>query len=276
MITQLPTRHFGLTTNGQHWREEWKKSLDVITEDVLFNDMPTRNNTRRLQSGGVNYARKEFEAETEMAGKTAARDYILRSLDLENWPFQLKILTMPGLRWKFERALFKLRKSKRNTLVYAVERDPAIWFGSLKYMPISEQHGIKLVSPHCISGHRIAAYYFTTAESFITDPQCPVFDAAWLDFTGQISKQRLEAVKRFWQTRVRWQMTVTGLYMNYGPRTWASFRCHGGIFEWLKTKLGGDTLISDSRFYQDGGHSPMFQVTFQKRFDVPAEEWVGD
>jgi hypothetical protein len=251
--------------------ERMIKSMSEIADDVAWRDCV---NTE-VQSGGVLFARKGNAEDKQLA-----RERVVKSLGPIFWPGNLRLLTLPGLKWEFEYQLLQMRqKGQTRTTVYALERDPAIYFGSLKWMPRRFQckrpnhtgNGeIKQVSPHCLRTRSIHSYYFTSAEAFLKDPNCPEVDAAWLDFTGTINADTMAALRRFWRTRCTWQMTVTALNGRYKSETAKAVARHGGFVEWIINSLPG--FVSDVYRYRDG-HSAMVQITLQKDLRIPAEQW---
>lgn len=259
--------------NDSYVPERMTKTMSEIADDVAWRDCV---NTE-TQSGGVLYARKD-----DMTEKDKARARINSSLASEFWPGNLRILTMPGLEWKFERLLWSTRsRGRARTTFYSVERDPAIYFASINWMPrrmTPNGRGhkgtgkITQVSPHCLRTRSIHSYYFTSAEAFIRDVNCPVFDAAWFDFTGTINAETMTALRHFWRTRCTWQMTITALNGRYRKHTADMVRRHGGFVEWLVHSLPG--FISDVHRYQDG-HSAMVQITLQKDLRIPMEDWAN-
>jgi hypothetical protein len=247
--------------------EFWDKTAEQIYEDVAFRNVI--GNDRRLQTSGVAYARKSLLS--AMEAKDAARNRILASLTRKERRGGLRILTMPGLEWKFEKELISRRdyagrhaakrvRDEWQTKIYAVEYDPAIFFGSMKWIP-GRRKGLTQLSPHAIKTCVVRCYYMTDVESFIRDPQCPEFDAAWLDFTGYMTPRLLSSIRHFWRERCAWQLTVTGLNARYPSSVKEQVKRHGGMCEWIAETLGGK--VFDKYGYFDE-YSAMYQVTVRK------------
>lgn len=262
------TLHPGL--GGESYVPEvWEKSPEELIEEVVWRDMVSYG--QRRQTGGIAFARKMREGHE---AKTPARERVLKTLTRREWPSKLRILTLPGLDWAFEKELIRRRdydeslpeidklRSKARTKISAVERDQAIFFASLAFIP-GGRRGLQQISPHCVSTNTIRRYYFTTAEAFITDPNCPEFDAAWLDFTGQLTLPLLRALRTFWLTKCRWQLTVTTLDLHHHPETRAAMDRHGGLSGLISHRLPGKVV--DNYHYAEGV-CPMHQITIRRRY----------
>lgn len=236
--------------------EKLRKSMSELADEVQWRDCV--NHSR--QSGGVLFARKENPFE-----KDKARQRILDLYTAERWPNSLSILTMPGLYWTFEKALKHQRErmgQTSRTSIYAVERDPAIYYGAMNWIPRKRNGLITQVSPHCIRTKKIHSYYFTSAESFISDPHCPTVDAAWFDFTGFITPETMTALRKFWRDRCTFVMTITSLNCRFSPRTNEQVQKWGGVNGWISHSLPG--IVEDVYRYSDNPHSHMMQVTLRK------------
>lgn len=254
MRTELvkTSAHAGLDT-PIYVQEIWAKTAEELYADVLWSDLSKGGGHNH--SSGVAFARK---AEINSDGKFIARKRILDSLNTNAWCGNLKILTMPGIRFTFERALLKTRRGL--TDIYCVERDPIIYYSSLAYIP-SLERGVTQLSPHSLKTKTIKGFYFTTIESFVTDPYCPVFDAAWLDFTGYMTPALLKKIQLFYLSKINWQLTITCLNARYSHATRAEVQRYGSIENWITKTLGG--FVCDVFRYTDG-KSAMVQITLQK------------
>jgi hypothetical protein len=248
--------HQGLAPANKYVPEKLRKSMSEIADEVQWRDCV---NTAQ-QSGGVLFVRKE-----NLFEKEKARNRILELYTIANWPDNLSILTMPGLYWTFEKAL-KYQRSGRfgnaRTSIYAVERDPAIYYGAMNWIPRKQNGMITQVSPHCIRTKKIHSYYFTTAESFISDEHCPTVDAAWFDFTGYIAPETMTALRKFWRNRCSSIMTITSLNGRFSARTNEQVQKWGGLYGWIVHSLPG--VVEDVYRYSENSHSHMLQVTLRK------------
>src|SRR5688500_335478 len=123
------TLHQALAPEGQYVPERLRKSMSELADEVQWKDCI---NTAQ-QSGGVLFARKE-----NLAEKDKARSRVLGLYTIERWPRNLSILTMPGLYWTFEKDLKYQRErlgTTARTSIFAVERDPAIYYGAMNWIP---------------------------------------------------------------------------------------------------------------------------------------------
>lgn len=212
---------------------------------VAYRDCFYKN---RLQTSGISYTRK-FTRERrdrrrgvqgimkDSPDKYKARQRVLDAF--MGYPDDLRVLSMPGIQWFFERALFRSRDAMgRTTEIYTVEREAPIFQASVFTMP-GKTRGIRQLTPHAIQTDRIKCHYFTSVEAFISDPQCPTFDAAWLDLTGYVSFELLAQIQQFWVTRCTWRLALTCLNGRFRPRRLArTIENAGGLQSWLTAEIG--------------------------------------
>lgn len=149
---------------------------------------------------------------------------------------------------------------ENQTEIYAVERDPAVYFGSIKWMPASRS-GLTQFSAHAIGTSKVKMYYFTDVETFGADSACPEVDAAWLDFTGYMTPNQLYKIRRFWRERCRWQLAITVLNARYPAHVKAQILKHKTMAKWIINTLGGD--VYNVHHYFDE-HSAMLQIIIRK------------
>lgn len=180
-------------------------------------------NLRTKPSTGMLIARKlHGGGATPM--KSQARALLIKHYRDRAWPRPLQILTLPGLKWSFERALVGAREAGRRgttvqsgrylqpipsatTEIWATESDPAIFKASLHWMP---GRPITVCSAWCVETPFVRQYRFGDIED-VLEHSPVVFDAAWLDFSGALTERRLRALKTFWCSSLRHSMTVTFL-----------------------------------------------------------------
>lgn len=262
--------------SSRYINEHWQDNAEQLYEKVAFRNVIGAD--RRLQTSGVAFARKHHL--TVLHAKNSARYRILDSLSREHWSGKLRVLTMPGLEWAFEKQLINLRDyavhgkgwiantvntrfrvaSDQSTQVYAVEYDPAIYFGSLKWMP-GKRFGYQQLSAHAVRTRVIKMYYFTDVETFIGDESCVEVDAAWLDFTGYMTPVRLHRINRFWKEKCNWQLAITMLNARYPSHVKACILKHGSMEKWITSVLGGN--VYDIHHYFDE-YSAMLQIILRK------------
>lgn len=256
--------------------EHWQDNAGELYERVAFRNVIGKS--KRLQSSGVAYARKAHSS--GMLAKNRARYRILDSVSREFFPGRMRILTMPGLEWPFEAALINQRDyalhgsewvanlrngstfvgQKLATEIYAVERDPAVYFGSINYIP-AKRAGLQQLSAHSISTRKIKLYYLSDVETFIGDAACPEFDAAWLDFTGYMVPARLSRIRRFWREKCARQLAVTVLNARYPFHVKTEVLKHGSMEKWITNTLGGE-VYDVHRYFDD--YSAMLQIILRK------------
>lgn len=254
--------------------ERWQDNAEQLYEKVAFRNVI--GGDRRLQTSGVSFARKCHN--TVLHAKNLARQRVLSSMSRIEFPGRLRVLTMPGLEWIFERMLISnrdysftgndwiahhnMKKLNRNpTHIYSVEYDPAVFFGSVKFMPLFKK-GLVQHSAHAVSTKQIDLYYFTDVETFIVDEACPKVNAAWLDFTGYMTPARLYKIRRFWRERCSWQLAITVLNARYPSTVKGHVVKHGTMAKWITNTLGGK--VYDVHHYFDE-HSAMLQIILRKK-----------
>lgn len=171
----------------------------------------------RVQRGGHAFARKAFRP-----AKEEARGWILRALSKRVWPRGLTVLTMPGLNWTFERQLLHnreragaLKRGKlHSTFISSIESDEAIYRASLKDMPGLVATLVDLPPPDCATRSLrtglIQGYHRCAFEDYAYVNRA-VLDAAWIDFNGPITQQRLDALIELWNKRIRYMLVVTAM-----------------------------------------------------------------
>lgn len=256
--------------------EQWRGNVADLYETVAFRNVIGAD--KRLQTSGVAFARKAHTS--AMLEKNRARWRVIEAVSRGQWPNKLRMLTMPGLEWTFENLLLAQRDydlhsdswhahqysnghfvgDKLATEFYCVERDPAIYFAALKYIP-AKRKGFEQLSPHSIRTKRINLYYFTDVETFIGDPNCPAADAAWLDFTGYMIPARLSRIRRFWREKCGSLLAITVLNARYPHHVRCKVQEFGSMTAWIAETLGG-TLIDEYPYYDE--HSAMLQLILRR------------
>lgn len=228
-------------------------------------------------SGGVLFARK-----TERGEKDEARRHIIDLLgDVQAFP-TLSVLTLPGLDWKFERKLLGRREGDwfrgdapvRTTLT-GIESDRSIYHAAIMAMPgmrtwKPSSRGMKnppiVVHPstsfaeRAVSNPWVDRFFFGNVDDLMRIDD-RVFDAAWLDYTGPMSIERLAIVRKFFDNRVRSVLVVTALRARWNRETSDAIAKAGGHSPWFLRAVGGEVLHDID--YQDGA-SPMAQIAVLK------------
>jgi hypothetical protein len=237
------------------------KTLDSITTRIPI----SRCNMEELAAyqrtveprGGVLFARTQ-----ERVQKDAARKEIIDLFKNESWPGHLSILTMPGLDWAFERAVLGWREGKwmslespQRTKFYSIENDRAIYFAAINNnkMPgrLTPNALLSVESPpyfaeQAIKTKFIKRFYLgnidNLMEESLRDLNPMRFDAAWLDYTGQLSIKRLNTIAAFYERIVNRVLIVTVLKARWDRDTSNAIERAGGHSAWLRSHLPGEVL----------------------------------
>lgn len=229
-------------------------------------------------SGGILFARKPDGDE-----KINARQLVLDLFSREKWDRPLNMLTLPSLQWRFERKLLGAREpgwmkkpGPRRTHFTGVENDRAIYYSGVTQMPGVETPNrlIKPVKrggfPFAEMGHktRYATFFFANVDDFLAHEwkpapyrdQKPGWDAAWLDYTGPLTVERLKVIAQFYHLYVREILIVTALKARWNKITSAAILRAGGHSSWIAKHLPGETL-HDIEYFDT---SPMAQFAVRK------------
>jgi hypothetical protein len=205
-------------------------------------------------SGGVLFARNR-----ERENKDTAREAIIDLFAPKRWPDRLHLLTMPGLEWKFERLLLAAReqgwmqaRNPRRTLITGVESDRAIYFASVTQMPGIETPDRVIKPVERRNGEqaffemgvktRYAAFFFADVDDLMKQSNWTGWDAAWIDYTGPLTVQRLKLIKRFFHIFVRDTLIVTAMKARWNEATSAAIARAGSHSSWLRQNLFGEIL----------------------------------
>lgn len=218
------------------------------------------------------------QATDERPEKDAARRRVLDLFTAEAWPESLEILTMPGAAWIFESQLLRQRealtrlrrKLPLRTSIRAIESDPAIFASALTRMPTASSDKANHRVIHF--AHRKPYAVATVWHPLIRQFNCArfddyaaqsdhIFDAAWLDFTGFLTRDILTALVRFWP-RVRVVLVVTFLAARYGPEIGRRLTAAEGDWGRLLADALPGARVASVYHYADG--APMVQVELRQ------------
>lgn len=224
--------------------------------------------------GGILFARNPDGDE-----KIKARQMIADLFTIENWPARLNMLTMPSVNWRFERLLLGarepgwMRRKRPHTVHFtAVENDRAIFYSGITTMPGVETPNA-LVWPVKKGKYdfaemgmktRYASFFFANIDDFMShefklDPfrenSKTGWDAAWLDYTGPMTVERLRIVARFYEKFVSNTLIVTALKARWSKETGTAIIKAGGHSAWLAKHLPGE-ILHDIEYFDT---SPMAQ-----------------
>jgi hypothetical protein len=201
-------------------------------------------------SGGVLFARNPNREE-----KDAARNMILDLFTLDRRPKFLRILTMPGLNWRFERKLLGKRegdwmrhRGAGHTKITSIENDRYIYYSAVTTMPglHTKRALTKIQTPATFAERTIGTkfidkFHFANIDDLMLET-AEVWDAAWLDYTGPLTTERMKLIARFFQNSVRDVLIVTALKARYNKDTGGAIEKAGGHSEWLRKHLPGGVL----------------------------------
>lgn len=220
-------------------------------------------------SGGILFARGKARTE-----KDAARSLLLDLFEPEAWEGPLRILTMPGLTWQFERGLLRRREGDwvkgkpKRTRITSIESDRSIYYASIGQIPgLHVDNALtKVMRPppfaeHAIRTRYVEGYYFGNVDDLMRDPPGQ-WDAVWLDYTGPLSIERMKIIAQFYEQAVRGILIVTALKARWPRETSAAIARAGGYSAWLRKQLPGHVLYDFD--YRDT--VPMTQFAVRKNF----------
>lgn len=222
---------------------------------------------KRSSNTAAIYVRKELWIE-----KNDARMRLIKFFGPKPFPKGLSILTMPSLKWAFERALIDSRERKtvvdsgkrlKRTCISCFERDEAIYRVALKsipqgkeslaYMPTAAFATSTVKTKHILRFHRCSFSDFVALND-------RTVGCAWLDFFSLSSQIALD-IQSFYVNHLRDRMALTFMLTRWDTSTSMQIEEHGGIVPWLEWLLPGSKVI-DVHCYSDG--SPMIQLVIDK------------
>jgi hypothetical protein len=248
-----------------HWREKAAVDFDEQAGNLML----------RLNrpSAGVQFARHKAHKKD---AKRKARNRILRWMTSWGCPgrLPLRMFSMPGMYWSFEHCLLGvprigMRPNFSGRLdITAIERERSVYLASLRYMP-GTANGIDARNA-AISTDKVLAFHRVDFYEFIED-NAHHFDLAWVDFNGQMTDNKLLALKKFWES-IDWLLVITVLDARQENNVTALTNSHGSMGAWLAKELGNCKLCDEFDYAEDVA---MKQMIFQKRQIVSSDEWVG-
>jgi hypothetical protein len=220
-------------------------------------------------SGGIVFSRN-IDGEQ----KTAAREQVLELFHPSHWPGNLHMLTLPGLQWRFERKLLGAREagwmrfSKPNgTYFTTCENDRAIYFAAVAQMPglHTPKSTLKKIKSYSFAEMGVktsyASFFFANIDDMMgLDCWNRGWDAAWLDYTGPLTVERLARISKFYARYIHHILIVTALKARWNEETSRTIARAGGHSTWLRKHLPGDVLHDIE--YHDS--SPMVQFAVSK------------
>jgi hypothetical protein len=220
-------------------------------------------------SGGVLFARN-----TDGDQKRAARQHVLDLFRPNRWERPLRMLTMPGVQWRFERLLLGAREvgwfqasHPKRTNFTSIENERSIYYAAVVQMPgMSTPNAlVKRVKTYSFAEHAVrtnyAAFFFANVDDMmVQDGWDDGWDAVWLDYTGPLTVERLNIIQHFYRRYVRDTLIVTALKARWNEKTSSAINRAGGHSQWLRAHLGGE-ILHDLEYTDT---SPMAQFAVRK------------
>jgi hypothetical protein len=240
-----------------------ENAYEVLADGVMLHLTHERDS-------GVRYARRPRTVDKEYA-----RNTVLSAFSRRNFPGHLRVLTMPGLDWRFERQLLAARESParrqdgtvrpKRTTIDAIERHPAIWYSALHRMP-GAQTSLDVALPcppfagQVARTFAISRYYLCSIEAYAEHADWPL-GGVWLDFTGPLTVRRLAAIRALW-TRTSSTLVVSALRARHSAQVSALLERAGGHGPLLARLLPEATQMSEAHYGNE--FSPMTQVVLRR------------
>lgn len=231
-------------------------------------------------SGGVLFARNPDREE-----KDAARQLILDLFTRDARPEHLRILTMPGLDWRFERKLLGKREGDwmrhagaSNTRITAIENDRYIYYAAVHKMPgLHTKRALTTIlkaapfAEQTVKTKFVGAFHFANIDDLMAETT-EAWDAAWLDYTGPLTVERMKLIAQFFERSVRGTLVVTALKARHNRETSNAIERAGGHSEWVRKHLPG-TVLHDIEYFDT---SPMAQIAVRKAAALAASKTKGE
>lgn len=221
-----------------------------------------------VPKNGVLFARKADGEE-----KIAARQRVLDLFAPDVWTGRLHMLTMPGLKWRFERLLLGMRElgwtrsvRPRGTYFTSVEQQRSLYYAGVEQMPgmATPETVVKTLRNFSFAEHGLktnyASYFLADIDEFMLYEPWDQWDAVWLDYTGPLSVRRLDIIQRFYQKHISGILIVTALASRFDETTTAAVHQAGSYIDWIIKKIDGDVLHAFEYF----DTSAMVQVAIRK------------
>lgn len=232
-------------------------------------ELAARQRTLKRPSGGILFARNADGEE-----KTAVRQKVLELFHPDKWDRPLHMLTMPSLQWRFERLLLAAREEgwlqhamPRRTLFTGVENDRSIYFAAIAQMPgiHTPDHLIKRERKFVFAEQAVRTKYATLVFANVEDLMQHEWngvewDAAWLDYTGPLTAERMDLIASFYKRYISEILIVTALKARWDTNTSEEISNAQGYFAWLRKRLPGEVLHELEYF----DTSPMAQFAVRK------------
>lgn len=217
-------------------------------------------------TGGIMFARNPSGEE-----KRAARQTIIDIV--KEIPGPISLLTMPGLKWKFEGAVLKERETMllkegegpNRTIFTCIENDRSIFHAAMIRMPgmRNPANVFRCIPPTAFSERGVSSlwidrFYFGNVDDLLAYENNK-YDVAWLDYTGPLSIKRLALIAKFFDKQVSKLLVLTSLGARWDRQT-SDTITRLGFYNWVTGTIQGTPVHSIQ--YMDS--SPMLQIAFRK------------
>ncbi len=238
------------------------------------------------RNGGRNDGGIAFARNTDGEAKTRARQMILDLVSIEAWPTPLRILSMPGIDWRFERKLLGNREPgwmsgrlhPKLTRLTCIENDRLVYYGATVSIPglESKNGGLRMQNKpdwaeRTVKTNFIHRFHFANVDELMEDSNNGglqgrhIFDVVWLDYTGPMTIERMKIIEKFYARSVRKILIVTALKARWNKATGNAIERAGGHSMWMRKHLLGEVLHDIE--YMDT--SPMIQFAIQHETQGP-------
>ena len=154
-----------------------------------------------------------------------------------------------------------------HTRITAIENDRFIYYSAVHQMPGLQDTKRPLTvamapEPWAERAYKtkfISRFHFANVDDLMAETN-EAWDAAWLDYTGPLTAERLRVIARFFERSVRKTLIVTALKARYNRETSNAVERAGGHSAWLRKYLPGEVL-HDIEYFDT---SPMAQFAVRK------------
>lgn len=247
-------------------KPQWGSDSNMETLAAIVNQDRRNGN----MTPGVAFARHVVtqHREQKFCKKDGERGIVVNMFMKDQWPESLSIVTMPSVHWRFEKAILRQREGEgklpKKTFITAIEREPAIFTASLKYIPGADQ-GLTHLPGDIPKTHYtmktpiISRYHLTSFEDF-AEVNTKKFGGAWLDFTGPLTDRLFEMIPHF-SNYIKRTLVITMLNARWSRDISDRVTRANGVDKLLASRMPFMKLEKVRR-YQD--NVPMIQLKLVK------------
>lgn len=255
---------------------ETVESLTKPSTAQIMRDMALYSRT--VPSGGALFAATERRDE-----KRAARMRVGDLFSWRAWPGKLSIMTMPGMDWQFERLLLSMREKKwtrltrpDRTSITAIESDKRIFNAACRQIPGAGFSTVRPVRPYAFAEQAMKTTFATLFLANIDDFMCHIWsgggwDAAWLDYTGPMTIERIKVISEFYHRFIGSTLIVTAMHGRWGADVSLEVKDAGSYCKWMQSYLPGETL----HYIEYCDTAPMVQFAVRHQAPAAPAEFAG-